>query len=273
MRLRWIVFAIITLCMIGGLVAGVYARNIEAALTMQSANPIQAAVGHGTSTIPSPPAKSPTSSKPTSPSPTATTMPDGVSVMARDTFQRAAQVFWGTASDGHAWKGDANSIEIFSITQHAGLIAAGQGAFNAILGPVSADGEVVASATVNHFAPDGTVNLGVALRWTDGNNWYKALVNGTQLQILSRVQGANKVLATMPFTAHDGVSYTLRFRAQGANLLARAWQSNQPEPSTWLLQTTDTALTQGMGGIRVVLQNTTVIRVTSFLETTVGTTV
>ena len=77
----------------------------------------------------------------------------------------------------------------------------------------------------------------------------------------------------MPFTAHDGVSYTLRFRALGANLLVKAWQSDQPEPATWLLQATDTSLSQGMGGIRVVLQNTTTIHVTSFLETTVGATV
>jgi hypothetical protein len=272
MRIRWIGFSLITLCMIGGLVAGVYARSIEAALTIQ---PAQAVARHKTPPPTQAPARSPTSGNPATPPVTATMtpLPGGVSVLARDTFQRTAQVFWGTASDGHTWSGDANSIEIFSIGQNSGLIAAGQGAFNAILGPASADAEVVASASVNHFAADGTVNIGVALRWTDSNNWYKALINGAQLQILSRVQGSTRVLASLPFAAQGGVSYTLRFRALGANLLVKAWQSGQPEPANWLLQATDTALAQGMGGIRVVLQSATVIRVSAFLETTVGTTV
>ncbi|HEV2583737.1 MAG TPA: hypothetical protein VGT44_22950 [Ktedonobacteraceae bacterium] len=278
MRIRWILFIIVSACLIGGLVAGVYARSIEAALTTQ---PVASQGTGGTQGKPptvtqspttgqSRPSATPTTPPKATPTPATTPLPTGVSVLARDTFQRAAQVFWGTASDGNMWVGDANSIEIFSITHDAGLIAAGQGAFNAILGPSSTDAEIVVSATVNQFAANGAVNLGVALRWKDGNNWYKALINGSQLQILSRVQGVTKVLAAMPFTAAGGTSYTLRFRAMGANLLAKAWLTGQPEPANWLLQTTDTALTQGMGGIRVVLQNTTTIQVTSFLETTVG---
>jgi hypothetical protein len=268
MRLRWIALFIITLCLIGGLISGIYARAIEAALTTQPVNPAPPVAGHGTPPSPSLP-KSPTTGKPTPPVATTTPLPAGVSVLAHDTFRRAAQVFWGTASDGHVWSGDANSIEIFSITQDAGLITAGQGAFNAILGPASADSEILVSATVNQFSASGQVNLGVALRWTDGNDWYKALINGTQLQLLGRVHGTTRVLATTPFTARGGVSYTLRFRSQGANLLVKAWQTGLPEPATWTLQTSDTTLTQGMAGIRVVLQNTTTIRVTSFLETTI----
>ena len=269
MRLRWIAFTLIIFCLVGGLVAGIYARSIEAALTTQPANDAQSVAVHGKAT-PKPTPKPPASGKPTPPvKATVTPLPGGVNVLAHDTFQRAPQVFWGTASDGHAWRGDANSIEVFSIGKNVGLIASGQGAFNAILGPTISDAEIVASVSANHFATGGFVNIGVALRWTDGNNWYKALINGAQLEILSRVRGTTTVLASMPFTAHDGVSYSLRFRALGASLLAKAWQSNQPEPANWLLQATDPVLTHGMGGIRVVLQNTTSIRVTSFLETTI----
>jgi len=56
----------------------------------------------------------------------------------------------------------------------------------------------------------------------------------------------------------------------GANLFAKAWQSGQPEPAAWMLTVANTALTQGMGGVRVLVQNTTVIRVTSFLETSIA---
>ena len=200
-------------------------------------------------------------------------MPGGVNVLAKDTYQRAAQTFWGTASDGRLWQGDANSVEVFSIKGGVGQIDHGQGAFNAVLGPVSANAEVIFTSTVNHFTTNGKVNTGAALRWVDGNNWYKALIDGAHLQLLSRINGTTKSLATMPFPAQDGVSYTLHFRVVGANLFAKAWPANQPEPTTWMVTVTDTALTQGMGGIRVLLQNASVIRVTSFLETTVGSTV
>jgi hypothetical protein len=269
MRLRWIVFIAIVLCLIGGLIAGVNSHAIEAALTSPGASNTTQGYGasspaHGTTG--QPPQKPTQPAQPASPTP----VQGNAQVLAKDTFMRAAQALWGTASDGRVWTGDANSIEIFSITQGVGQINAGQGAFNAILGPTSADTDIVFSATVNHFAADGTVNIGAALRWTDGNNWYKALIDGTQIQILSRVRGTTHVLATAPFAALGGVSYTLRFRALGANLLAKAWRSDQPEPATWTIMATDTSFSQGMGGIRVLLQSTTVVRVTSFLETAVG---
>jgi hypothetical protein len=112
--------------------------------------------------------------------------------------------------------------------------------------------------------------MGAVLRWVDGNNWYKALIDGTRLQILVDINGTTTSLISKPFQARDGVSYSLRFRVVGANLFASAWQSNQPEPAAWMLTVSNTALTQGMGGIRMLVEDTTVVRVTSFLETTVA---
>src|SRR5438067_1715347 len=133
MRIRWIVFSFITLCMIAGLVAGIFSHSIEAALTIQKLDGAPQ-----TNATPSPA----TTPKGT---PTKTTTPvatSGVNVLAKDNFQRAAQTFWGTASDGRLWQGDANSVEVFSI-RGAGQIDHGQGAFNAVLGPVSANAEVL----------------------------------------------------------------------------------------------------------------------------------
>ena len=56
-----------------------------------------------------------------------------VTILAQDSFKRADQVFWGTATDGRQWIGDANSIEVFSIVGNAGQIDHAQGTFNAIL--------------------------------------------------------------------------------------------------------------------------------------------
>src|SRR5207248_1872750 len=107
---------------------------------------------------------------PTKPS-TATPLPGGVNVLVKDSFQRADQTFWGTASDGRLWQGDANSVEVFSIKAGAGQIGDhGQGAFDAVMGPVSANAEVVFTSSVNHFTNNGMVNTGALLRWVDGNN-------------------------------------------------------------------------------------------------------
>lgn len=280
MRKRTLIFTVVCLCMIGGLVAGFFSHSIQAALTVPNANAVQqtngaapqptvtrgSANGTGTGTGNGQPVKTTTPAPVKSP----TTVANGANVLAQDTFQRGAQTFWGNASDGRLWTGDANSIEVFSIATGAGQIDHAQGAFNAMLGPQITNAEVLVTATVNHFAAGGTVNVGAALRWKDGNNWYKALIDGTKLQILSRVNGVTTSLASMPFAAKDGATYNLRFRALGANLFARAWQSGQPEPATWLLTVANTALTQGLGGVRVLVLNTTVIRVTSFLETSIA---
>ena len=91
MRIRSIAFTIIFLCMIGGLFAGLFSHSIEAALTLQSINGAKQASGGAT---PSPTAtKASGSGKPTPTTPTtpATPVPGGVTVLAKDTFQRAAQ--------------------------------------------------------------------------------------------------------------------------------------------------------------------------------------
>ncbi len=44
-----------------------------------------------------------------SPSPSVTPSPTAGVTLAQDTFQRANQTYWGTASDGQKWGGDANS--------------------------------------------------------------------------------------------------------------------------------------------------------------------
>lgn len=266
MRIRSIIFAVVSLCMIGGLVAGFFTHSIEAALTVQSVNVARQTNG----AAPDPTANQGGTTGQPSKTATPTTIANGTTVLAKDTFQRAAQVFWGTASDGRMWGGDANSIEVFSIVNGAGQVDHAQGTFNAVLGALNSNAEVLISASVTQFVAGGQVNVGAVLRWKDANTWYKALIDGTHLQILSRVKGVTTSLALMPFQARGGVTYSLRFRALGANLFARAWPSGQPEPATWMLTVANTALTQGMGGVRVLVQNATIVRVTSFLETSIG---
>ena len=100
-----------------------------------------------------------------------------------------------------------------------------------------------------------------------GTDSFQALIDGSALVVLKRVNGVTTRLGASRFTALGGKTYTLHFRAIGATLFASAWPGDQPEPANWMIVVSDMSLVSGQGGVRVVLQNNTVIHVASFLET------
>jgi len=186
--------------------------------------------------------------------------------LGQDTFWRNDQSFWGMASDGRQWEGDANQQPAFSIANATGRIADDEGTFSALLGTVSKDTEVITSASINTFA--NGANYGLVLRWSNDNNWYKAVLDGKHLSIIRRINGQTDTLKTMSLTMQARRPYKLRFRTIGALLLAKAWPANEAEPSHWQVTASDTALLSGRAGLRVAIQPSTVITVTSFLVTT-----
>jgi hypothetical protein len=189
-------------------------------------------------------------------------------VLAQDTFQRADQTLWGTASDGRAWGGDANTSPAFSIINGTGQIANTAGMLEALAGPVVGNVDVEVSVTANQFADDvDTMNIGAALRWRDTNDWYKALIDGNNFSIDRAVNGNTVIIDTMPFAAQGGTAYTIRFEAIGTTLQAKVWPSDQTEPPNWMLVISDATFAQGQAGVRVVMQDTTLINVLTFKET------
>jgi hypothetical protein len=168
--------------------------------------------------------------------------------LATDTFQRADQTYWGTASDGQAWSSDASNNLAFSINGNAGNVAGSGNAFNAILGPTATDSEVLFTGSLSSFGG----NMGAVLRWTDTNDWYKAHIDGTNLVILKKVSGASTNLSTIAFPATGNTSYSLRFRVVGNTLYAKVWASSGSEPSSWAATVTDSSLANGHTGLRMV---------------------
>jgi hypothetical protein len=221
--------------------------------------------------VPTPtPTPTTTAGTPTLPTPTPTATPLGtppVSTQVQDTFQRANQSYWGTASNGQKWSGDANTNTIFSISGNTGKIAGNGTAYNAILGPSTNDGEVVFSGALSSYTNG---NFGAVLRWTDTNDWYKAYISGTQLVIQSRVKGTSTVLSSANFTATAGTSYTIRFRVVANNLYAKVWPSNSTEPANWLATTTSTALTSGFPGLRIQAASGATATISSYQATNPG---
>ena len=196
---------------------------------------------------------------------TSTTAP-ALKKLAQDTFSRPDQALWGTASDGHLWSADAAQSPAFSIANHVGLVSNASGIYDAILGPRATNSEVLFSGSVSHFSAS---NMGALLRWTDTNNMYKVFIDGSNLIALKKVNGVVSVLKSVPFPAQDGRSYTIRARVVGTSIMARAWPTNQAEPSAWMLTTSDSDLTSGFDGMRLIVQNGIVISITAFLESQV----
>jgi streptogramin lyase len=222
-------------------------------------NKLAEAIQSGSPT-PTPTSTATPTATPTS-TPTPTPTPTSGAPLGTDTFQRANQSLWGKASDGQTWGGDANSRSVFSISGNAGVVSdTGGASYSAVLGPTAANAEVYATASLSSFSSS---NFGDVLRWTDGNNWYKAFVDGSSLIIQKRVAGTTTILASVPFTASAGVSYTIHFRVVGSTLTANVWAASASEPSGWMVTAGDSALTSGSCGLRLLTQRGTVT-VTSF---------
>ena len=268
-RITTIACVLVGALVLAGTVSAFFMPGIEAALALPpvykvisvtpTARPTQPL--QPMNTAPSAPMGTVTPSM--TPATAASMTPVTVSLLAQDNFQRANQLYWGTASDGQAWGEDAQQSPSFSIRGDVGQIANGHGVYDAIIGPMVTDAEIVFSSTLSHFGPS---HLGVVLRWTDANNWYKAYIDGSQLILLKRVAGKISRLRSAAFTAQNGRSYSLRFRVAGSLLSARAWPTGQAEPTTWMVMATDTALTAGFGGLRPVIQNGAVATFTLFVE-------
>lgn len=203
----------------------------------------------------------PTPSPSTTVSPSPSPSPTPGSILAQDTFTRANQAYWGKASDGLTWGGDANNQSSFSIKNNVGQIANGSGPYNAVLGPTATDAEVLFTGSLSSFSNN---NLGAVLRWQDSNDWYKAYINGTQLVVQKRVGGTTTTLSQANFTATANTPYDLRFEVVGTTLYAKAWAATSTEPSTWAITTMDSSLASGQCGLRVQALSATSASITSF---------
>lgn len=218
--------------------------------------------GTPTPTPLNPPNATPTPSTTVSPSPSPSPSP-GI-VLAQDTFQRANQKFWGTASDGNTWGGFANTNAAFSIQNNTGQVANTSGAYDAVLGSTATDAEVLFTGSSSSFTKN---DIGALLRWTNKSNWYRAYINGAQLVVQKKVNGTVTTLSTASFAASANTNYSIRFRVVGTTLYAKAWPTSGTEPTSWTITTTDSSLSSGQCGIRINITSGVTVNITSFQAT------
>jgi len=189
----------------------------------------------------------------------------GPAILAEDTFNRTNPTGWGTASDGQKWNLETNTLD-FSIVDGIGQIQQGGngGELTAILGPSFTDADLLVSGSLSDFTNS---QLGLALRWTDDRHYYKAFIDGTNLNVLKRQNQVGLLLQRIPFLAQPGVSYTIRFRVIGTTLEAKAWRTANAEPLDWRVRATDNTFHSGFGGLRSNVNHGVTLQITHFLLT------
>jgi len=166
-------------------------------------------------------------------------------IASTDTFTRADQSGWGTASDGETWAVALGSATHFSIASNEGKITGATSIQTAYLGTqTSADQELLVRFSVS--AVTDTAML--LLRGTASNTQYRIRQKNGSLDVLRAVAGATTTLASIPFTLAANIYYWLRARVQGSTISANIWADSGSElASAWMLSVVDNAPISGAG--------------------------
>lgn len=167
------------------------------------------------------------------------------------------ETWTGTNSD--PWdSGDWTVTGGDTIQSNRGRLSAGGSSYasnTAVLDAVAAftDGEVRVSFIPNDTS--GENYLGIHLRYTDSNNWYRMEIGPaySYWKIHKNVSGTRTDIGSavgMTFTA--STLYHVAFRVEGTALKAKVWGDGDPEPG-WQVEQTDSSHS-GSGDLALLMQ-------------------
>jgi len=166
-----------------------------------------------------------------------------------DTYIRANNASsWGTSSGGDTWTAaSSNGTVTLSINSNTGLfngVASGTSNIQLIGAKTITDCELLIKAEQNTVG--GSSGFSLVAR-SDGSNsssanHYRCSLT-TQLSVSKSVSGTLTSLGTFALTVSNNVFYWVRFRVVGTALMARTWQDETSEPTTWQINVTDSSLT------------------------------
>jgi hypothetical protein len=190
---------------------------------------------------------------------------------AVDNFNRTTASGWGTSDYvGGAWTNTGGSGSDYTTAPGTGVPPTGIGyhAHNATntvhtttIASV-ADSNQLVLITVPVVATGAEIDAGVYSRYVDGSNHYVGEIQlGTDSSVTARVRkNVTGTFSTVgsaagaPFTYAAGSQIWLRLITNGPALMLRTWLYGTAEPTSWLVNTTDTSFTAaGPVGCRSVL--------------------
>lgn len=167
-----------------------------------------------------------------------------MAVKDSDTFARANQVNWGSATGSpllSAWthqRGTSNN----NITGNKGTADTNSASYNI---------NTLGSGTLANFdirvnyTPGATGDSGGPIaRYADSNHWYYSDIGnlGQFAEIGKDIGGTFTTIASAAFSWTAGTTYTLRFKGVGTSLQLKVWVASSAEPPAWAITTTDSAL-------------------------------
>lgn len=168
-----------------------------------------------------------------------------MTILAQDTFIRANQSGWGTASDGESWSSSgASSTQ--SITSNEGVIAAtgGSDTHNQLGTQTADDQDILCRIAINN-ASDVT---GIQARFSTSGGFtaYKLLYYSNDLHINKVYLGTNTPLVSYGgYTLTLGTFYWFRLRCVGNSIAAMIWPDGGASPPNWLMALTDVSIPSG----------------------------
>jgi hypothetical protein len=172
-------------------------------------------------------------------------------IKAQDTFQRSDSADgWGVSSDGKAYvKGGTGTVSI--VGNQGRILSPGLDTTMSLLGVVETRIRALVAVTFNST---GDI-AGIGARYSLVNDaCYKLLFYAGALHLNRRLTtGDNVELAGGPFSMTPGTRYLFCLQTIGSLISAKAWEENTPEPKEWMLQATDTGLSEG--GISLIAAN------------------
>lgn len=175
--------------------------------------------------------------------------------LVTDTYTRVVVDGWGSTDNGlaYALEGGTNPGN-YDVTGTKGTFT--MDSVNVFrrayvdAGSPTQDAQITATLPV--VPATSPISLTLVTRRTDSNNLYRALLSIStagvpSLSINKMVAGVGTTLVTgsVAGTHAAGDQWTIRMRAWGNQIKAKAWKSIDPEPAAWTVETTDGSLTTG----------------------------
>ena len=180
---------------------------------------------------------------------------------AADAFTRTGSPGWGTADLGGSWSHydslNGNSSSSWHSTDGTKGVAAittpnGLKITANLLGGSRTDVVTDQIVTVKVDNTTGAYGMLIA-RAGDHNSFYAAQIDfgGQQFRLRKNVNNVWTTLGSnVAGTYNTNTDYTIRFRLDGTNLMAKVWQGTQlvGEPESWTVSLTDSTYTYSAGG-------------------------